>query len=129
MPNSTSSKSKAVAKTASSAKGAAKSSLAKSRKQEGTAEMKKKKSKITEETSLVAESSDFGFSPTEIKVLRIFRDYLMTPGQMLCLGNADIDSMKTALEKMTDDGLLVPDTFKGSYSLTRAGFQAMHRVG
>ncbi len=67
-------------------------------------------------------------SDGEIHVLSVFRKYLMTPGQMLCLNNADIDSMKNALEKLTTAGLLVPEEMKGGYSLTRSGFEAMNEL-
>ena len=68
-------------------------------------------------------------SDGEAKVLDVFRKYLMTPGQMLCLGNADIDSMKAILENLTSRGLLVAEGFKGGYSLTPSGFDAMKRLG
>ena len=64
-------------------------------------------------------------SPSEINVLSIFRKYLMTPGQMLCLNNADLISMKTPLEKLVASRLLVPEASKGGYSLSRDGFEAM----
>ncbi len=62
----------------------------------------------------------------EIHVLGVFRKYLMTPGQMLCLSNTDIDSMKSVLESLTAAGLLVAEEFKGGYSLTQTGFRAMN---
>ncbi|QDV23741.1 hypothetical protein [Aureliella helgolandensis] len=89
---------------------------------------KKSNPKKTSAPVLSAPTAQGDLSQTEMKVLKIFREYLMTPGQMLCLGNADIDSMKAALEKMTAEGLLIPDSFKGSYSLTKAGFQAMNEA-
>ncbi|MCA9128513.1 MAG: hypothetical protein KDB22_15605 [Planctomycetales bacterium] len=65
----------------------------------------------------------------EIRVLKIFRQYLMTPGRMLCLSNVGIDSMQAVLRKMIEAGLIVPDDFKGAYSLTRSGYEAMNRIG
>jgi hypothetical protein len=64
----------------------------------------------------------------EANVLAVFRKYLMTPGQMLCLSNTDIDSMKLVLESLTSAGLLVPEEFKGGYSLTPSGFRAMNEL-
>lgn len=64
----------------------------------------------------------------EINVLAVFRKYLMSPGQMLCLSNADIDSRKLVLEKLTEAGLIVQEDFKGGYSLTRSGYDAMMEV-
>lgn len=64
----------------------------------------------------------------EANVLAVFRKYLMTPGQMLCLSNTDIDSMKVVLQSLTAAGLLVPEEFKGGYSLTQSGFRAMNEL-
>lgn len=64
----------------------------------------------------------------EINILAVFRKYLMTPGRMLCLNNTDIGTMKRSLEKLTAAGLLIPEDFKGSYSLTRSGFKAMNEL-
>ena len=65
-------------------------------------------------------------SDEETKVLKLFRKYLMTPGQMLCLSPPDVATMGSALESMVSRGMLVPESFKGGYSLTRVGFDAMH---
>lgn len=67
-----------------------------------------------------------GVSVGEAKVLTLFRKYLMTPGQMLCLNSNDLESLGEALEKMVADGLLVPESMKGGYALTRKGFEAMN---
>ena len=49
----------------------------------------------------------------------------MTPGQMLCFFGPDLERHKKALQAMTDKDLLVKEQFKGAYSLTQAGFEAM----
>lgn len=64
----------------------------------------------------------------EVNILAVFRKYLMTPGRMLCLNNTDIGTMKRSLDKLTAAGLLIPEDFKGSYSLTRSGFKAMKEL-
>ncbi|MEZ6134443.1 MAG: hypothetical protein R3C53_05990 [Pirellulaceae bacterium] len=76
----------------------------------------------------VAESEFGRLTDAEINVLGVFRKYLMGPGQMLCLSNTDIDSMKSTLDKLTKAGLLVPEDFKGGYSLTQSGYKAMTEV-
>ncbi len=67
-------------------------------------------------------------STGEVNILAVFRKYLMTPGRMLCLNNTDIGTMKRSLEKLIAAGLLIPEDFKGSYSLTRSGFNAMNEL-
>ena len=90
----------------------------------------KRNRRKTEPDAVVAghdlESS--GLTDAEANVLAVFKKYLMTPGQMLCLSNTDIDSMKVVLEKLTKAGLLVPEEFKGGYSLTQSGFKAMNEL-
>ncbi len=67
-------------------------------------------------------------SEGEEHVLAMFRKYLMTPGKMLCLSTADILIMKKSLDKLVSAGLLIPEEFKGGYSLTRSGYDAMHEM-
>lgn len=76
----------------------------------------------------VAGESRLQLTAGEINILAVFRKYLMTPGRMLCLNNTDIGTMKRSLEKLTAAGLLIPEDFKGSYSLTRSGFKAMNEL-
>lgn len=64
-------------------------------------------------------------SQGELSVLLMFRKYLMTPGKMLCLSVNDLASMKKSLDTLITAGLLVPEDFKGGYSLTRSGYEAM----
>ncbi len=64
-------------------------------------------------------------SPSEISVLRTFRKFLMTQGEILCFFGADLERHKAALQKLINRDMLVKEQFKGAYSLTRAGFVAM----
>ena len=58
-------------------------------------------------------------------MLQTFREYLMTPGKMLCFSGTDLERFRSDLNRMADKKLLVKDKFKGGYSLTKAGFEAM----
>ena len=66
-------------------------------------------------------------SPSEKRVLRTFRQYLVTPGKMLCFFGPNLEKHKSALRQLTDKDFLVKETFKGAYSLTHAGFRAMKK--
>lgn len=65
-------------------------------------------------------------STSEKRVLRAFRQFLMTPGQMLCFYGPNLKQHQSALNQLTDKEFLVKERFKGAYSLTRAGFAAMN---
>ena len=65
-------------------------------------------------------------SKSEQHVLRTFRQFLVTPGQMLCFYGPDLKKHGSALQTMTDKKWLIKETFLGGYSLTNAGFAAMH---
>ena len=62
---------------------------------------------------------------SEQRVLRTFREYLMTPHQMLCFAGPSLSRHRAALKSLTDKEMLVPEKFKGAYSLTTAGYAAM----
>ena len=64
-------------------------------------------------------------SPSEKTVLRTFQQYLVTPGNMLCFFGPNLEKHKAAFRGLTEKDLLVKEHFKGSYSMTRAGFEAM----
>lgn len=64
-------------------------------------------------------------SRSEKSVLRTFREYLVTPGQMLCFNGPNLEKYRPALRQLTQRDLLVKEQFHGAYSLTRAGFKAM----
>ncbi len=61
----------------------------------------------------------------ETQVLRIFKRFLMAPGQMLCLANSDIIALLPALDRLIGSGFLEAEKFKGSYSLTQSGYHLM----
>lgn len=61
----------------------------------------------------------------ETRVLRIFRRFLMAPGQMLCLTTADEVSLMPALNRLIHAGFLISEKFNGSYSLTQEGYDLM----
>ena len=65
------------------------------------------------------------YSKSEKTVLRKFRAFLMRPGQMLCFFGPDLERYKNALRSLTEKELLEKEQFKGGYSLTQAGFEAM----
>ena len=65
-------------------------------------------------------------SASEQRVLRTFKQFLITPGQMLCFYGPNLELSKAALELLIDKDLLVKEKFKDGYSLTRAGFTAMN---
>ena len=58
-------------------------------------------------------------------MLKKFREFLMTPGRMLCFFGPDLEKHKAALGSMAEKGLIVEEEFKGAYSLTRSGFEAI----
>jgi hypothetical protein len=64
-------------------------------------------------------------SASEQCVLQFFREFLVTPGQMLCFHGPDLEKHRAGLQQLTDKELLVKERFKGGYSLTDAGFAAM----
>jgi hypothetical protein len=64
-------------------------------------------------------------SPSEKTALRTFRQYMVTPGKMLCFFGPSLEKHKAALHQLTESDLLVKEEFKGAYSLTHAGFEAM----
>jgi hypothetical protein len=65
---------------------------------------------------------------SEQAVLKVFRQFLMRQGEMLCFQGPLWDKHKNALKQMTDRDLLFQESFKGSYSLTKTGFAAMKTV-
>ena len=64
-------------------------------------------------------------SKAEQRVFDIFREYLMTPGKMLCFSGPSLERDRPALQLLTEKKLLVKEKFKGGYSLTSSGFVAM----
>ena len=64
-------------------------------------------------------------SIAEQRVLRTFRQYLMTRGRMLCFSGPNLQRDTATLQLLTEKKLLVKEKFEGGYSLTLAGFTAM----
>lgn len=64
----------------------------------------------------------------QTRVLNIFRRYLMGAGQMLCLSGNELEANRQTLDNLVRDGLLIAETFKGGYSLTESGFEAMRSL-
>ena len=64
-------------------------------------------------------------SASEKSALRTFRQYLVTPGKMLCFFGPNLEKHESALQQLTRKDFLIKETFKGAYSLTDAGFEAM----
>jgi len=64
-------------------------------------------------------------SKSERWVLGVYRQFLITPGQMLCFNRPNIRKHRTGFQRLAEKGFLVEEKFSGGYSLTRAGFTAM----
>ena len=82
------------------------------------------KQQLTNEL-LEPDESQPSLSPEERSILNVFRNYLMTPGKMLCLPGPKLEASRKPLAELTDKGLLVAESFRGGYSLTEDGFAAM----
>ncbi len=67
-------------------------------------------------------------SASERRVLQAFRAFRVSPGQMLCFDGANLKRLRSALQQLTDKNYLVKEQFKGGYSMTAAGFQAMKAI-
>ena len=65
-------------------------------------------------------------SPKERNVFAIFRQYLATPGHMICLDAAMVQKYKVALRDLVERGFILKERFEGGYSLTKVGFTAMN---
>jgi hypothetical protein len=61
----------------------------------------------------------------ECSVLRLFREFMMVPGKMLCLSKADAETYAAPLVCLIERKFLTPERFSGGYSLTTAGYVAM----
>lgn len=65
------------------------------------------------------------FSKSDLAVLDVFRQYLVTPGEMLCFHGEWFEAYRDSLYQLTAKKLITKEQFKGGYSLTQAGFTAM----
>jgi len=61
----------------------------------------------------------------EQSVLKVFRQFLIGQGEMLCFQGPLWEKHKTSLRQLTERDYLFQESFKGGYSLTKAGFVAM----
>lgn len=68
-----------------------------------------------------------GLPRLEQAILVVFRDYLMTPGKMLCLSSLDRKIYGAALAKLVEKRLLTVEQYKDGFSLTEDGYAAMRR--
>lgn len=68
-------------------------------------------------------------SSSEQRVLQAFRQFLVTPGQMLCFYGRDLEKYQTGLQQLAQKDLVVKEEFKGGFSLTRKGYAAMRQCG
>ena len=61
----------------------------------------------------------------ERAILSVFREYLMTPGKMLCLSQLDREIYGTSLANLVSKKLLIAERYRNGYSLTESGYMAM----
>lgn len=64
-------------------------------------------------------------SVAEQSVLKVFRQFLMQQGEMLCFQGPLWEKHKVSLRQLTERDYLFQETFKGGYSLTESGYAAM----
>ena len=64
-------------------------------------------------------------STAEQRVLHTFKQYLVTPGEMLCFSGPNFERDEAALELLSHKELLIKEQFNGGYSLTKAGYAAI----
>lgn len=65
-------------------------------------------------------------SKSEERALGQFREFLMTPHQMLCFSGPSLETNKRALESLADKEYLMRERPNGAYSLTDSGYSAMN---
>ena len=69
-------------------------------------------------------------SQSALRVLDHFRKYLMTPGHMLCFSSQDVAGLQEGLDELLRRQMVVAESRRSAYCLTRAGYAAMkHRDG
>ncbi|HEY4232505.1 MAG TPA: hypothetical protein VGM76_03700 [Lacipirellulaceae bacterium] len=66
---------------------------------------------------------------THETTLNVFRNYLVSTGEMLCFHGPNLEEHRDALRQMTALGLLTKENVSGGYSLTKSGFAAMSGGG
>ncbi len=65
----------------------------------------------------------------EQAVLKVFCQYLMTPGYMLCFSGDDRHTHEGSLDRLVGRGILRAERFAGGYSLTCKGYDVMRGAG
>ena len=71
------------------------------------------------------ESCEIVLTNSERRALKYFRQFMVSPGQMLCFYGPDLKKHGAALKRLTDREMLIKEKFKGGYSLTETGYHAM----
>jgi hypothetical protein len=66
-------------------------------------------------------------SQSALRVLDHFRKYLMTPGHMLCFSSQDVAGLQEGLDELLRRQMVVAESRRSAYCLTRAGYTAMKR--
>lgn len=64
----------------------------------------------------------------EQAVLKVFRQFLMQQGEMLCFQGPLWEKHKVSLRQLTEREMLFQESFKGAYSLTKSGYAAMKTI-
>lgn len=64
----------------------------------------------------------------EQAVLKVFRQFLMRQGEMLCFQGPLWEKHKGSLRQLTERDMLFQESFKGAYSLTKSGYAAMKSI-
>lgn len=67
-------------------------------------------------------------STSEQSVLKVFRQFRIQQGEMLCFQGPLWEKHKVSLRQLTERDFLFQETFKGGYSLTKTGFAAMKSI-
>jgi predicted transcriptional regulator len=62
---------------------------------------------------------------SERDVLNVFRNYQITPGQLLCFSGSTLKKHQHALRRLVERNMVIKERFKGAYSLTQSGYHAM----
>ena len=71
----------------------------------------------------------FMLPATEEAVLRIFQQFLVTPGEMLCFHGKWLEEHATPLRRLTERKMVTKEDFTGGYSLTKAGYAHLKADG
>ena len=68
-------------------------------------------------------------SASEKDVLQVFRSYKITTGELLCFSGPNLQKHEAGLKKLAVRKMLIKERFKGAYSLTASGYEAMAQSG